>query len=279
MYEPLCLTALRSLRALVGEGSLWPSALPQLTRPYPSPTPKYELERPEARTLAERREEASGQLSPATSPRAALLVGHVQEAICRCTASPFTFQQPCGASASVPLHVPRWAGPECGGPRIPLCDPEGPGQGEKGGRDFTRHDGVSCLAGLCRAACAEVSQACDFLLSRQMADGGWGEDFESCEQRRYVQSARSQIHNTCWALMGLMAVRWGRRGLSQSRGAGRRKGGEPAAWAGTAAELRVQQWEDARPAGPPQQAPRARWQVLQRGPPTGTARGAGPSAA
>nr|XP_021525891.1 lanosterol synthase [Aotus nancymaae] len=58
-------------------------------------------------------------------------------------------------------------------------------------------------------ACAEVSRACDFLLSRQMADGGWGEDFESCEQRRYVQSAQSQIHNTCWALMGLMAVRWG----------------------------------------------------------------------
>ncbi|XP_006163194.1 lanosterol synthase [Tupaia chinensis] len=56
-------------------------------------------------------------------------------------------------------------------------------------------------------ACAEVSQACDFLLSRQMADGGWGEDFESCEQRRYVQSAQSQVHNTCWALMGLMAVR------------------------------------------------------------------------
>nr|XP_025841310.1 lanosterol synthase [Vulpes vulpes] len=57
------------------------------------------------------------------------------------------------------------------------------------------------------AVCAEVSQACAFLLSRQMADGGWGEDFESCEQRRYVQSTASQIHNTCWALMGLMAVR------------------------------------------------------------------------
>ncbi|XP_006894105.1 PREDICTED: lanosterol synthase [Elephantulus edwardii] len=56
-------------------------------------------------------------------------------------------------------------------------------------------------------ACAEVTRACDFLLSRQMEDGGWGEDFESCEQRRYVQSAQSQIHNTCWALMGLMAVR------------------------------------------------------------------------
>lgn len=57
------------------------------------------------------------------------------------------------------------------------------------------------------AACAEVAQACNFLLSQQMADGGWGEDFESCEQRRYVQSARSQVHSTCWALMGLMAVR------------------------------------------------------------------------
>lgn len=58
-----------------------------------------------------------------------------------------------------------------------------------------------------RTACAEVAQACNFLLSRQMADGGWGEDFESCEQRRYVQSAGSQVHSTCWALLGLMAVR------------------------------------------------------------------------
>uniref|UniRef100_A0A8C7EEG6 Terpene cyclase/mutase family member n=1 Tax=Nothoprocta perdicaria TaxID=30464 RepID=A0A8C7EEG6_NOTPE len=56
--------------------------------------------------------------------------------------------------------------------------------------------------------CREVSQACQFLLSKQMADGGWGEDFESCEQRVYVQSATSQIHNTCWALLGLMAVRY-----------------------------------------------------------------------
>lgn len=52
-----------------------------------------------------------------------------------------------------------------------------------------------------------MAQACQFLLSKQMADGGWGEDFESCEQRTYVQSATSQIHNTCWALLGLMAVR------------------------------------------------------------------------
>uniref|UniRef100_A0A8D3CBJ4 Terpene cyclase/mutase family member n=1 Tax=Scophthalmus maximus TaxID=52904 RepID=A0A8D3CBJ4_SCOMX len=55
--------------------------------------------------------------------------------------------------------------------------------------------------------CVEVQKACQFLLDRQMPDGGWGEDFESCEQRCYIQSSTAQIHNTCWALLGLMAVR------------------------------------------------------------------------
>ncbi|XP_030641927.1 lanosterol synthase isoform X2 [Chanos chanos] len=58
------------------------------------------------------------------------------------------------------------------------------------------------------SACVEVQRACDFLLAKQMEDGGWGEDFESCEQRRYIQSQNSQIHNTCWALLGLMTVRY-----------------------------------------------------------------------
>lgn len=58
------------------------------------------------------------------------------------------------------------------------------------------------------SVCVEVKRACEFLLSKQMEDGGWGEDFESCEQRRYVQSKNSQIHNTCWALLGLMAARY-----------------------------------------------------------------------
>lgn len=49
-----------------------------------------------------------------------------------------------------------------------------------------------------------MSQACQFLVSKQMEDGDWGED---SEQRRYMQSPTSQIHNTCWALLGLMAVR------------------------------------------------------------------------
>ncbi|XP_075398299.1 lanosterol synthase isoform X1 [Tenrec ecaudatus] len=56
-------------------------------------------------------------------------------------------------------------------------------------------------------ACEEVTRACDFLLSWQMEDGGWGETYESCTLRHYVQSTVSQAHCTSWALMGLMAVR------------------------------------------------------------------------
>ena len=54
---------------------------------------------------------------------------------------------------------------------------------------------------------SEVKKACAFFLSKQMSDGGWGEEFESCEIREYVQSEKSQVVNTCWALLGLMAVR------------------------------------------------------------------------
>ncbi|XP_046542686.1 lanosterol synthase-like [Haliotis rubra] len=53
-----------------------------------------------------------------------------------------------------------------------------------------------------------VMRGCDFLVSKQMEDGGWGEDFESCEQGQYVQSESSCILNTCWALLGLMAARY-----------------------------------------------------------------------
>lgn len=60
----------------------------------------------------------------------------------------------------------------------------------------------------CGTAGIEVKKACEFLLSRQREDGGWGEDFASCEQRCYVEADTSQVVNTCWALMGLMAVRY-----------------------------------------------------------------------
>lgn len=52
-----------------------------------------------------------------------------------------------------------------------------------------------------------VKRGCEFLLSKQMDDGGWGENFESCELREYVNSETSQIINTCWAILGLLAVK------------------------------------------------------------------------
>lgn len=57
-------------------------------------------------------------------------------------------------------------------------------------------------------ATLEVKKACSFLVSRQMEDGGWGEKFDSCRERRYVQSEKSLVVNTAWALLGLMAVRY-----------------------------------------------------------------------
>ncbi|XP_055337259.1 lanosterol synthase-like isoform X2 [Paramacrobiotus metropolitanus] len=53
-----------------------------------------------------------------------------------------------------------------------------------------------------------VRKACSFLKNYQNDDGGWGEDFESCKQRRYIRSPTSHVISTCWALLGLMAVQY-----------------------------------------------------------------------
>lgn len=52
-----------------------------------------------------------------------------------------------------------------------------------------------------------VMKACEFLLSIQKPDGGWGEHFESCVQKKYVEHPQSQVTNTAWALLGLMAAK------------------------------------------------------------------------
>ena len=49
-----------------------------------------------------------------------------------------------------------------------------------------------------------VRKACEFFLSKQKADGGWGESYKSCETGEYVQHANSQVVQTCWALLGMM---------------------------------------------------------------------------
>lgn len=51
-----------------------------------------------------------------------------------------------------------------------------------------------------------IQRACKFLLSKQNADGGWGESSESCVQQKYIQHQNSQVVNTSWALLALMAA-------------------------------------------------------------------------
>ncbi|ODQ50878.1 terpene synthase [Saitoella complicata NRRL Y-17804] len=47
-------------------------------------------------------------------------------------------------------------------------------------------------------------KACEFLLDRQMDDGGWGETYKSCEMGVYSQHEKSQVVQTAWALLALM---------------------------------------------------------------------------
>ena len=51
-----------------------------------------------------------------------------------------------------------------------------------------------------------IAKACDFLLSKQMPDGGWGETYESCAKMVYTQAETSQVVNTAWALLALQAA-------------------------------------------------------------------------
>ncbi|TPX39873.1 hypothetical protein SeLEV6574_g06938 [Synchytrium endobioticum] len=53
-----------------------------------------------------------------------------------------------------------------------------------------------------------VRKACEFLISKQRADGGWGESYKSCEDRVYVEHETSQVVNTSWAVMSLLQARY-----------------------------------------------------------------------
>ncbi|HOT45578.1 MAG TPA: terpene cyclase/mutase family protein [Spirochaetota bacterium] len=64
----------------------------------------------------------------------------------------------------------------------------------------------------------EIQRACSFLLSRQNDDGGWGESYRSCKERRWINHDTSQVVNTSWALMTLVKGGWG-SSLSAKRAA------------------------------------------------------------
>jgi len=50
-----------------------------------------------------------------------------------------------------------------------------------------------------------LAKAVRFLISRQNSDGGWGEHYSSCPQRKYISHRESQPAMTSWAIMALMA--------------------------------------------------------------------------
>lgn len=49
-----------------------------------------------------------------------------------------------------------------------------------------------------------VQRGCQFLLDKQMADGGWGESYLSCELKVYTHHKQSQVVQTSWACLALM---------------------------------------------------------------------------
>ncbi|KAJ7091189.1 terpenoid cyclases/protein prenyltransferase alpha-alpha toroid [Mycena epipterygia] len=64
------------------------------------------------------------------------------------------------------------------------------------------------LAGETYTSSVRVKRACEFLLSKQMPDGGWGESHKSCEEEVYVHHEQSQVVQTSWAAMALMYARY-----------------------------------------------------------------------
>jgi lanosterol synthase len=49
-----------------------------------------------------------------------------------------------------------------------------------------------------------VRRACAFFLDKQMADGGWGESYQSCEQKKWIDHEKSQVVQTAWVCIALM---------------------------------------------------------------------------
>ncbi|KAK2992166.1 hypothetical protein RJ640_016939 [Escallonia rubra] len=54
--------------------------------------------------------------------------------------------------------------------------------------------------------CSSIRKACDFLLSKQLASGGWGESYLSCQNKVYtnLEGNHSHVVNTGWALLALI---------------------------------------------------------------------------
>ncbi|XP_057520962.1 cycloartenol Synthase-like [Amaranthus tricolor] len=56
--------------------------------------------------------------------------------------------------------------------------------------------------------CPSIRKACDFLLSKQVSSGGWGESYLSCQNKVYtnLKGDKSHVVNTGWAMLTLIAA-------------------------------------------------------------------------
>ncbi|KAK5140297.1 hypothetical protein LTR04_003064 [Oleoguttula sp. CCFEE 6159] len=57
-----------------------------------------------------------------------------------------------------------------------------------------------------------VRRGCQFLIDKQMDDGGWGESYRSCETGVYSQHENSQVVQTAWACIALMEAEYPDKG-------------------------------------------------------------------
>ncbi|KAJ7695093.1 terpenoid cyclases/protein prenyltransferase alpha-alpha toroid [Mycena rosella] len=64
------------------------------------------------------------------------------------------------------------------------------------------------LVGETYATSESSRRACEYLIRKQRADGGWGESYKSCEVASWVEHADTQVVQTCWAVMALMYARY-----------------------------------------------------------------------
>ncbi|KAK4755822.1 hypothetical protein SAY87_009579 [Trapa incisa] len=61
-------------------------------------------------------------------------------------------------------------------------------------------------AGRNYSSSASIRKACEFLLSKQLASGGWGESYLSCQNKVYsnLEGNRCHLVNTAWAMLALI---------------------------------------------------------------------------
>jgi hypothetical protein len=64
------------------------------------------------------------------------------------------------------------------------------------------------IAGETYSNSSRVRRACEFLVSKQMGDGGWGETYLSCVNMEYSQHDQSQVVMTSWAILALLYAQY-----------------------------------------------------------------------